>query len=153
MIQVAKRQAGGVGEDAARSWGLAVARPQAPSCYPIAPRLRFFDIHEAVAAALLGRFDDRAAEAVEGGGGRLGNAALGDQRHECGDAELGEFFDEPFLAIAFGERDADHEFEWEFAVDLAAFDDPQLGIRSTQGLDGCSKFSAAAVEECYFIAN
>ena len=97
--------------------------------------MRLGDFHEAVAAALLGRFDDGAAEAFDGGGGGLGHAALGDQRHERGDAELGQFFDEPFLAVAFGQRDADDEREWQFAIDLAAFDDSQLGIRAAQRFD------------------
>ena len=115
--------------------------------------LWFGDFHEAVAAALLGRFDDGAAEAFDGRRGGLGHAALGDQRHERGDAELGELFDEPFLAVAFGKCDADDQREWQFAVDLAAFDDSQLGVCATQGFDGRSELGAAVVEECYFVAD
>ena len=52
-------------------------------------RLGLGDLHEAVAAALFGGFDDGAGEAFDGGCGGLGDAALGDEWDECRDAELG----------------------------------------------------------------
>ena len=120
---------------------------------PIVPRLRLSDLHEAVAAALFGRFDDGAVQAFERAGGRLSDAALGDERHERRDAELGQLFDEPFLAVAFGERDADDERERQLAVDLAAFDDSQLGIGATQRFDDRVELGAAVVEERDVVAD
>ena len=127
QVDVCERLARGVGEEAAIvAFGFPISDF---GLNPLAPRLRFSDLHESVAAALFGGFDDRAAQAFGGAGGGLGDAALGDERHERGDAELGQFFDEPLLAVAFRQRDADGQLERQFAINRSAFDDSHDSLR------------------------
>ncbi len=134
QIEFAKLGASGMGKEATYRWGLAVARPQPPGCNPCGPRLWLTDLHETVAPALFGRFDHGPVQAFNRVVVRLSYGALGIQRHERRNAQRGELFDQPFLAIAFRQRDSDCERERQFAVDFLAFDDSQIGLGSAQML-------------------
>ncbi len=112
-VDFSKWYAAGVGEEASYSgWGLADPRLQTSSGFsPCIPLSWFGDVHEPIPAALLCRFDDSTGQSSDSTAVWLSYAALRDERHQRGDAELGELFDEPFLPIAFGNRDANRQMK------------------------------------------
>src|SRR5258707_10725280 len=116
---------------------------------PISQRL---DLEQDVAAALLAGLDHVTVQLFQLGITRVDHAALGPQRHERGDTQLGQLLQQKLRAIALGQRGGHLDAEWMLALRRGNAVDAHGHAAAADSDDLGGVFAAVAVEQANRVA-
>jgi hypothetical protein len=111
------------------------------------------NFQQAQAAALLRRFENLAFKAFADVRVEFDVGAFGVERNETADAEFGQFFERPFLTVAFRKRDDRRQRDVRLAGVFAGFQDGKLDPFFRDRGNFATVFFAGSVEERRFVAD
>ena len=114
---------------------------------------RLTDLEERVSSTLLAGLDHTPAEPLEGAGRRLSDTPKRVEGHEPGDAEFGQFLDQPFLPVALGQCNGERESRCVPRCIVRRLVNVERHPVAGDHRHPCGPRRAAAIEECHRIAD